>query len=33
LEVRNEALQGEVVQEYPIPTNKRIKKYKEKWCA
>lgn len=33
LEVRNEALQTETVQEYPIAPNKRIKKYKENWCA
>ncbi len=33
LEVRNEALQSEIIQEYPIPTNKRIEKYKKKWCA
>lgn len=33
LEVRTEALSSEVPMEYPIPENKRIKKYKEKWCA
>ena len=33
LEVRNEALQAETVQEYPIAQNKRIEKYKEKWRA
>ena len=22
-----------IMMEYPIPENKRIKKYKEKWCA
>lgn len=33
LEVRNEALSSECPPEYPIPQNKRIKKYKEKWCA
>lgn len=32
-EVRNEALSTENPQKYPIPENKRIKKYKEKWCA
>ena len=31
LEVRNEALQSEIIQQYLIPTNKRIEKYKEKW--
>lgn len=33
LEVRNEALESDTPQAYPIPENKRIKKYKEKWCA
>ena len=33
LEVRNEALLANQPQEYPISENKRIKKYKEKWCA
>lgn len=33
LEIRTEALTAEVPMEYPIPENKRIKKYKEKWCA
>lgn len=33
LEVRSEALSLEQTQSYPIPENKRIKKYKEKWCA
>lgn len=33
LEVRNEALSLLVPPEYPIPKNKRIEKYKEKWCA
>lgn len=33
LEVRTEALQSEQVQLYPIPKNKRIEKYKERWCA
>ena len=32
-EVRMEALSAVVPTEYPIPENKRIKKYKEKWCA
>lgn len=33
LEVRTEALASAIPIEYPIPENKRIKKYKEKWCA
>jgi len=33
LEVRNEALSSKNSKEYPIPKNKRIEKYKEKWCA
>lgn len=33
LEVRQEALMSDVPAEYPIPENKRIMKYKEKWCA
>jgi transposase InsO family protein len=33
LEVRTEALSSDKPKEYPIPENKRIKKYKEKWCA
>ncbi len=33
LEVRTEALSAIDPTEYPIPENKRIKKYKEKWCA
>ena len=33
LEVRTEALVSDSPKEYPIPENKRIKKYKEKWCA
>lgn len=33
LEIRTEALSAELSKEYPIPENKRIKKYKEKWCA
>lgn len=33
LEVRREALSSEKPERYPIPENKRIKKYKEKWCA
>ena len=32
-EVRSEALLAEKPMEYPIPKNKRIEKYKEKWCA
>ena len=32
-EVRREALASDTPVEYPIPENKRIKKYKEKWCA
>lgn len=33
LEARNEALASDQPAEYPIPPNKRIEKYKEKWCA
>lgn len=33
LEVRQEALDSDMPIEYPIPENKRINKYKEKWCA
>lgn len=33
LEVRKEALACDMPAEYPIPENKRINKYKEKWCA
>jgi transposase InsO family protein len=33
LEVRMEALSSDKPKEYPIPENKRIKKYKEKWYA
>ena len=33
IEVRTEALSTINPTEYPIPENKRIKKYKEKWCA
>lgn len=33
LEVRNEALTLEKPIEYPIPPNRRIEKYKEKWCV
>lgn len=33
LEVRREALGSNNPTAYPIPENKRIKKYKEKWCA
>jgi len=32
-EVRNEALVTDQPKEYPIPENKRIEKYKKKWCA
>lgn len=32
-EVRNEALSSKTPTEYLIPRNKRIEKYKEKWCA
>ena len=32
-EVRKEALSSDVSTEYPIPENRRISKYKEKWCA
>lgn len=33
LEARTEALASNNPIEYPIPENRRIKKYKEKWCA
>jgi putative transposase len=33
LEVRTEALTTEAPAKYPIHENKRIEKYKEKWCA
>jgi len=33
LEVRNDALQSGQALPYPIVKNKRIEKYKEKWCA
>lgn len=33
LEVRQEALSSDTPTEYPIPENKRINKYKEKWRA
>lgn len=33
LEVRNEAMQSDQAQAYPIAQNKQIEKYKEKWCA
>ena len=33
LEVRREAFSAEHPAEYKIPQNKRIEKYKEKWCA
>ena len=32
-EVRSEALSSAVPQAYPIAQNKRIEKYKAKWCA
>lgn len=32
-EVRQEALASDIPIEYPIPENKRINKYKEKWCV
>ncbi|KHM52402.1 integrase [Anaerovibrio lipolyticus] len=32
-EVRKEALTSEIPQDYPIPENKRIQKYKAKWAA
>lgn len=33
VEVRREAFSTSTPKEYPIPINKRIQKYKEKWCA
>ncbi len=33
LEVRQEALTSSKPAQYPIPENKRIQKYKEKWIA
>ena len=33
LEVRQEALASDMPIGYPVPENKRITKYKEKWCA
>lgn len=33
LEVRTEALESGQASAYPIPQNRRIEKYKEKWCA
>lgn len=33
LKVRQEGLASDNPTEYPIPENKRINKYKEKWCA
>ncbi|MGN0398061.1 MAG: IS3 family transposase [Candidatus Fimimorpha sp.] len=33
VEVRREAFSTDSPTEYPIPMNKRIQKYKEKWCA
>ncbi len=32
-EVRQAAFKTDIPTEYPIPENKQIKKYKEKWCA
>ncbi len=32
-EVRREALGSEIAKDYPIPENKRIKRYKEQWVA
>lgn len=32
-EVREEALASDAPIEYPVPENKRIMKYKEKWCV
>lgn len=32
-EIRSEAFSTDTPTEYPIPINKRIQKYKEKWCA
>ena len=32
-EVRREAFSAVLPAEYPIPVNKRIQKYKEKWCT
>ena len=33
LEARKEAQSSEEPKKYPIPKNKRIEKYKGKWCA
>lgn len=33
LEVRKEALASDMPIGHPIPKNKRLNKYKEKWCA
>lgn len=33
LEVRMKALEADIPEQYPIPENKKIEKYKEKWCA
>ena len=33
LKVRQEGLASDNPTEYPIPENKRINKYKQKWCA
>lgn len=32
-EIRKEALAADISQDYPIPENKRIQKYKAKWVA
>lgn len=32
-EIRKEAMENETAELYPIAKNKRIEKYKEKWCA
>lgn len=32
-EIRKEALAADIPQDYPIPENKRIQKYKAKWVA
>lgn len=33
MDLPQEALACDMPAEYPIPENKRINKYKEKWCA
>ena len=32
-EVRRAALSTDALAQYPIPKNKRVQKYKAKWCA